>query len=101
MKAKKELIVSRVKWIFNPLMIWGAVLGFLIFGGVGQIRDACHHQGTGYVTYEQPERTVAVSENQYKRHEYTMGALMLGIGLVVWVVLAKNAKDAREKNRQR
>lgn len=93
--------MSRVKWIFNPLMIWGAVLGFLIFGGVGQIRDAWHHQGSGHVTYEQPERTVAVPENQYKRHEYTMGAFMLGIGLVLWVVLARNAKDASEKDRKR
>jgi hypothetical protein len=30
-----------------------------------------------------------------------MGVLMLGIGLVLWVVLAMQAKDAREKDRQR
>jgi len=93
--------MSRAKWIFNPLMIWGAVLGFLIFSGVGQIQNAWRHRGVGYVTYEQPDRTVAVPENQYKRHEYTMGTFMLGIGLVVWVVVAKIAKGARGKNSER
>lgn len=93
--------MSRVKGIFNTLMIVGAVSGYLIFSGVGQIQDAWHHKGAGYVTYEQPERTVAVPENEYKRHKYTMGMFMLGIGLVSWVLFAKNAENAREKGCQR
>ena len=86
-----------MKRIFNPLMIWGAVLGFLIFSGLGMIRDAWNHRGAGAVTYEQPDRTVRVSEIEYKRHEYTMGGLMLALGLSLWVVLAKNAKDVSKQ----
>lgn len=101
MKAKKEKIVSLVKGIFNTLMIVGAVSGYLIFSGVGQIQDAWRHTGTGYVTYENSERPVALSENDYKRKEYTEGIVMLGIGLVAWVLFARNAENnAREKDRQ-
>lgn len=85
--------MKRLKWIFNSLMIWGAVLGFLIFGALGKMRDAWHHQGPGPVTYEEPDRTVRVAENQYKRHEYVMGGLMLAVGLYLWIVLAKGARD--------
>ncbi|MEI8173696.1 MAG: hypothetical protein WCH07_09470 [Deltaproteobacteria bacterium] len=81
MKAKKEQIVIHVKGIFNTLMIVGAVSGYLIFSGVGQLQDAWRHTG--------------------ERHEYTTGMVMLGIGLVVWVLFARNAENnAREKDRQ-
>jgi len=85
--------MKRAKWIFNPLMIWGAVLGFIIFGALGKIRDAWHHQGAGLVTYEQPDRTVRVAEDQYKRHEYAMGGLLLVLGLSLWIVVAKGTRD--------
>jgi hypothetical protein len=49
MDKKGNRKMNRLKWLFNPLMIWGAVLGFLIFGALGQIRDAWHHTGSGYV----------------------------------------------------
>ena len=78
-------------------MIWGAVLGFIIFGALGTIRDAWRHQGPGHVTYEEPDRTVSVTEIQYKRHEYVMGGLMLAVGLYLWIVLAKGERGKCKK----
>ena len=82
------------------MMLWGAVLGFVILGAFGQIEKAWHHRGAGYVTYEQPDRTEAVSESEYKRHKYVMGAMMLALGLLTWILVAKFARDASEKSRR-
>jgi hypothetical protein len=60
--------MKNVKWILHPLMVWGAVLGFLIFGALGEIRGAWRHQGAGYVSHEEPGGTVKVGESDYKRH---------------------------------
>ena len=81
-------------------MIWGAVLGFFIFSGLGTIRDTWHHRGAGYVTYEQPERTEKVSESQYKRHQYVMGGLLLALGFFLWIVVARSARDKKEKTEE-
>jgi hypothetical protein len=95
----KEQEKSRrsVRWIFNSLMIWGAVLGFLIGGGAMEIQDTWRHQGLGIVWYEQPDRAEPVSEQQYKRHHYTMGGFMLILGLVLWIVIANGAKNESAK----
>jgi hypothetical protein len=83
--------MKRVRNILNPFMMWGAVLGWLIFGGVGMIRDAWQHRGPGKVFYEQPDRIERVSEDVYKRNHYAGGALLLGLGLYLWMVVAKSA----------
>ena len=46
-----------MKWLFNSYMVWGAVLGFLIFSGINGIQDTWNHEGPGYVFYDEPERT--------------------------------------------
>ncbi len=89
--------MKRFKWIFNSFMIWGAVLGFVIFTSLGTIRDTWRHRGAGYVTYDEPERTERVAEGQYKRHNYVMGGFMLALGLSLWVVVAKSARDDSKK----
>ena len=86
-----------MKWLFNRLMIWGAVLGLLIFVGAGKIQDAWYHHGYGYISYEQPDRTVRAPENKYKRYEYVMGGMLLLIGLFVWILIAKDEKDRSKK----
>jgi hypothetical protein len=84
--------MKHLKWILNPLMIWGAVLGFVIFGAVGQIQDAWHHTGAGYINYEEPDRTVKTTDFEYKRHEYATAAMMLSVGLFLWIVIAKGSR---------
>jgi hypothetical protein len=101
MDKKGNRKMNRLKWLFNPLMIWGAVLDFLIFGALGQIRDAWHHTGSGYVSYEQPDRTVKVEKNEYKRHEYATGGMMLFLGLFTWILVAKDAKNSSKKTNNR
>lgn len=102
MKVSAEMNVRgmiKIRRIFNSYMMWGAVLAYMIFGGLGQIRHAWQHHGVGTVTYENDE-TVMESEKQYKRHEYTTGGMMLVIGLCLWVVIAKNANkedDSRDE----
>lgn len=83
-----------VRWIFNSLMIWGAVLGFLIYGGASTIIDTWNHKGPGVVWYESPERAEREPESQYKRHNYTVGFLLLATGLGLWII---KAVDARER----
>jgi|SRR3972149_301109 len=80
------------KRIFNRLMIWGAVLGFIIFSAVGTIQDTWHHKGYGRIWYENPDRVEMVSEGEYKRHKYTMGIFMLGLGVVGWIWIANDER---------
>jgi len=84
--------VNRVKWIFNPLMIWGAVLGFFIFNSLGDIRDTWRHEGPGYVTHGDEIRE-KVPENQFKRLNYTIDGLGLAFGVFFWILVAKLAND--------
>jgi len=86
-----------MKWFFNRLMIWGAALGILIFGGLWQIQDAWQHHGSGYVTYEDPGGTEKVPENDYKRHKYINGGTLLFTGLFLWICIAKGEKDDSRK----
>jgi len=88
--------MKHLKWIFNPLMIWGAILGFVIFGAVGKIQDTWRHSGEGYINYEEPDRTVKTAESEYKRHEYIGAGIMLALGLFLWMTVAKGSrKDSR------
>jgi len=94
---KREKAPRSVGWIFNYLMLWGAVLGFFIFGAVGTIQDTWRHKGPGSVFYEEPDRLERLSENEYKRHKYTMGAGMLILGLGIWIYIANIAKKEEAK----
>jgi hypothetical protein len=64
--------------------IVAAVAAIFIWGGIARIIETSHHQGPGVVTYgdgeRSPERQELVEESTYKRHNYTMGAFMLGLG---------------------
>lgn len=80
-----------MRWIFNPLMIWGAVLSFFIVGGYLQIERGWRHQGPGVACSEIGDHKV--SEEQFKRNAYVGGVLMLGLGLSLWFIVAKGAKN--------
>jgi hypothetical protein len=93
---------SPVRWIFNSLMIWGAVLGFLIGLAAVEIQNTWRHQGSGIIWYEQPDRAERVSENQYKRYHYGTCGFFLILGLVLWISIANRAKNEaieREANK--
>jgi hypothetical protein len=92
-------MMKHLKWIFNPLMIWGAILGFVIFGALGQIQDAWHHTGAGYINYEEPDRTEKTTEFDYKRHKYATAAMMLSVGLFLWIVVAKGSRANSHRDR--
>lgn len=65
--------MKRVKWIFNPWMLWGAGLGFVILPALGRVIDA------------------------RDRREFGEGVFMLALGVWVWVVVAKHARKADAK----
>ena len=90
--------MKSVKWIFNPFMIWGALLGWLIFASVGLLRDTWRHPGAGRLFYEQPDRMERVAENQYKRTRYVEGSFMLAIGVFLWIVVAKSARHSDQSS---
>jgi hypothetical protein len=78
-------------------MILGAVLGWLIVTGVGELIDTANHNGYGYVTYGDEERgqevTKLVPENAYKRFHFTYDLLLLVFFVYLWVVVARHAKE--------
>lgn len=82
-----------MRWLFNSLMIWGAVLGYLIFSGIGGIQDTWRHKDPGPVFYEQPDRVETVKESQYKRHEYTKNGILLITGVIMWIIVAKSSRN--------
>lgn len=85
--------MKRFSWIFNHEMMWGAVLGFLIFGAIGTIREAWQHRGSGYIQYD--EDVVKVPESEYKRHEYESGVFMLALGVWIWIIAAREYSPGR------
>jgi hypothetical protein len=87
-----------MKWVFNPLMLWGAALGFLISMSVGILEDAWNHEGSGYVTYGDGDWTELVSESRYKRHNFTSGGMMLVIGVTLWIGVAYIAKEGQKNS---
>jgi hypothetical protein len=91
------LKVIKMKWLLNPLMIWGAILGYLIFASIGGLEDAWNHKGPGPVIYEQPDRVEIIPEAQYKRHEYVNNGMMLFIGVLLWVIVTKFYRDDKNK----
>ena len=86
-----------VRWIFNSLMVTGVILGWLISASVENIGEARRHQGSGTVTYGEPEKDEIVSEAEYKRHEYAMNGGMLILGLVLWISVAYGTKKEKAK----
>lgn len=91
-----------MKWLFNSHMLWGAVLGLLIVSSAVHLLDTARHKGPGVVHYGDGERSSEwsekVSESQYKRHNYVMSGMMLCLGLVVWFVVARAARDEAAKD---
>ncbi|MEY4198929.1 MAG: hypothetical protein RLZZ265_669 [Verrucomicrobiota bacterium] len=67
-----------------------------------RLRDTARHNGPGVVHYgdgdRSPEWSQVEPESQYKRHNYTMGGMMLSIGLFLWFVLARAAKNDAAKS---
>lgn len=90
--------MKNLRWLLHPQMVWGAVLCLVILAGWTEIRDAARHRGPGYVSYEQPDRTEKVSEDQYKRHHYGMGSMFIFLGLTCWVLVARSARDASSRS---
>jgi hypothetical protein len=77
-------------------MLWGAALGWVIISAVGYLRETESHKGPGVVQYGDgergPEWSERVSEEKYKRHNYTQFGLLLGVGLLFWFIIAKGEK---------
>jgi hypothetical protein len=82
-------------WFFNGFMLWGAGLGWLIVTSLGQFQETALHRGPGVVHYE--DWSEKVPESQYKRHNYAMAEMMLGLGLLLWFIVAKVAKNETAK----
>ena len=78
-------------------MLWGAVSGWLIVSSALRLLDTARHTGPGVVHYgdgeRSPERSERVAESQYKRHNYVMSGMMLSLGLFLWVVVARTARN--------
>ena len=87
------LFFKQMKWLFNSSMLWGAVLGWLIVSSTMHLLDTARHKGPGIVHYglgeRSPEWSEKVPESQYKRHNYIMFGVTLGIGLLLWFVVAR------------
>ena len=69
-----------MKGIFNPLMIWGAVLGWFILAYAANLIDTIEHKGPGIVHYGDndrgPEWSEEFSESEYKRGNYVENGFM-------------------------
>ena len=71
-------------------MLAGAVLGWLIVSSAWRLLDTANHEGPGVVHYE--DWSEEKPESQYKRHNYAMAGMMLGLGLLFWFMFAKATK---------
>jgi hypothetical protein len=97
------IIERRWNWVFNRLMLWSAGLGFFIGYSVIHLEHVKEHKGPGFVAYSGDEQGNGdemgedeVPESEYKQHEYTMGVIMLVLGVWVWVAIAKWARTKNE-----
>jgi hypothetical protein len=100
MKEKKTFYtrIPSVWWVFNKYMIWGAIFGLLIGIAFNNIIVTWKHQGPGIVHYRYDEGGDAqVSEEKYKRSEYTVNGFGLILGLVLWISLANSAKNEKDE----
>jgi hypothetical protein len=86
-----------MKGLFNGFMLWGAVLGWLIVSSALRLIDTARHEGPGVVHYgdgeRSPEWSETVSESKYKRHNYVMSGVMLSLGVFLWVIVARTARN--------
>jgi hypothetical protein len=82
----------KLRWIFNSLMMSGAVLGCFIGFAAVHIQDTWRHQGPGIIWDERDEGE-QVSANRFKRYHYGTTGLFLILGLGIWIRIAKNAKN--------
>ena len=85
-------------------MIWGAVFGAMIVGSLFKIQETARHKGSGIVHYgdgeRSPEYLERVSEEKYKRHNYTMAGVMLILGGTGWYYIARHARGAKNLRRE-
>jgi hypothetical protein len=81
-----------MKWLFNPLMIAGAVLGWFIWSAAAQLEEVVYHEGDGWVSRGE-EDSELVPESQYKRQRLGEGAFMLAMGLGIWAAVARAANS--------
>ena len=88
-------LTLNLRWLFNGLMLAGAVFGWFIGGGFGQIEDTMRHTGPGVIHYEHDWEEV--SESRFKRHYYVESGLILSIGVLFWIIVAREAKRAKDK----
>lgn len=78
-----------MKWFFNIPMICGFGLAFLFLLGFSMLFDAMNHRGSGVVSYGRDgEKSMRVSEAEYKRDGYADGGLIILSGLCVWGAVA-------------
>jgi len=81
-----------------------AVLGWIIVSSALRLIDTSRHSGSGVMHYGDGERSSewseTVPESQYKRHNYVMSAMMLGLGLFLWGVVARTAQRDSTKPQQ-
>lgn len=86
-KRPFDKIRYMLRRMIYPPIIFGMFIGILFVGGFEQIQKARFHQGPGFVWYEDDKQ--GVTEEAYKRHYYTMGAMLVGIGVLFWYIAAK------------
>ena len=71
-----------MKWIFNSLMLYGLVFGWLILNSLGNIRDAWKHPGPGDMGFG----------------EWTMNVFLLSLGVWGWITIARLAKKEKKSD---
>ena len=75
-------------------MIWGALIGCLVFLSISNLRETFRHKGSGINPFNE-ERSEIVSEAVFKQNGYTMGGFLLLIAIFFWFCVAHSAKDKR------
>ena len=93
-------------WIFNGLMLSGALLFFLIWGSVDYLQHAIRHKGPGVLDYGAsefggPQGLQKVSEEQFKRFYYSRDGMGLALGLFLWFMIAKRARNKAAKSEEK
>lgn len=85
-----------LRWLFNGLMLAGAVVGWFVGSGLGRIQDTMPHTGPGVVHYE--HHWEEVSERRFKRHNYVESGFILSLGVLFWIIVARAAKKEKEES---